>query len=215
MTRISPAAFLGLTLTLAVLAASAARAAAPIPPTSLVPHRGDLLGFAEAEFKLQATTSAWTYAKRLLEEKPREARKEAALLMREGFREGVQEQFHAERAGGVAGAQVFRSSRSATVELLRGVKQELTNPRPGARFLAPGIPGAQGFTGKTSPARRYADLLFCRRALRLPGRRRALRNVDGDGSHPGPDRGRHCRVRTRQAPLWLTAYGTLLIWSAS
>ncbi len=151
---------------------SAAAASSPtIAPEALVPHLLEFPGFGLAEHALMSQRSAFSYASTFLGMPPRRARREARVLMREGFREAVQETYAAEHTEAVAQAIVFRSARGTRWEMRRTATEERTVKGFEASVPDAAIPGLQGFTGsarvhireggrRVVVLRRYVDVQF-------------------------------------------------------
>jgi hypothetical protein len=138
-------------------------AAAAIPPASLVLAPSELPGFAGAKIKLRSGTSASSYAKVVLEEKPREVRKEVVTLKRERFREGVQELLTSGQGEALSLALVFASARAAQKEF-KARRSEAVKAQGRAkvkRFTVAAIPGSFGFSA-SEPGHPYAaaNVLF-------------------------------------------------------
>jgi hypothetical protein len=131
------------------VAATAAVAAPEISPSSLVAHPRELPGFASAKVKLATATSASRYAKDVLHDGSREARKEVAKLKRDGFREGVQELLRGSQGEALSSAVVFRSPARAQHELKASVAEAVKAQGRSAvikRFTVATIPGSFGFS---------------------------------------------------------------------
>ncbi len=139
-----------LCLVIVAAAASATLAAGTaIAPSSLIAHPGELPGFAGAKERLRSATSASRYAKVVLRDSSREARKEVARLKREGFREGVQELLSGSQGQALSSAVVFRSPARAQHELKASIAEAVKAQGSSAivkRFTVAAIPGSFGFS---------------------------------------------------------------------
>lgn len=138
-----------LSLGIVALGATAAVAAPEISSSSLVVHPGELPGFPSAKVKLASATSASRYAKDVLHDSSREARKEVAKLKREGFREGVQELLRGSQGQALSSAVVFRSRARAQHELKASIAEAVKAQGRSAvikRFTVAAIPGSFGFS---------------------------------------------------------------------
>jgi hypothetical protein len=126
-------------------------AAAEIAPASLVAHADELPGFGEANVKLKSGTSASRYVK-LVGEKGRQARKDAAELKRKHFREGAQEFLSIRNGEALSLALVFGSARSAKQELKNSSSETVRAEGKAVveRFSVPAIPGSFAFTATES-----------------------------------------------------------------
>jgi uncharacterized membrane protein YtjA (UPF0391 family) len=124
-------------------------AAAAIPPAALVAHSDELPGFAAAKVKLRWASSVRRYAKFVLGENRREARKEVARLKRKGFLQGVQELLSSPAGEALSNAVVFRSARGAERELKTSLAEVLKAQGKAVirRFTVAAIPGSLGFSG--------------------------------------------------------------------
>ena len=131
-----------------VAVSAPAFAAAAISPASLVAHPNELTGFATAKVNLRSATSASRYAKVVLGESPREARKEVAKLKRKGFQEGVQELLTSPQGEALSTGLVLGSARFAKQELRASLSESLKaqGKVPIKRFTIAAIPGSSGFT---------------------------------------------------------------------
>ena len=161
----------GVSLATAVCAACAAFAAhhphgRQLPVVQLVPRARELPGFVRGEYKLRSGASLLKWLKSLPSETAAEARKGAARLRREGFREGAQATFASEGGGGVAASIVFATPVGARAELATATAEERAQSErehvpPPTVFRAPAVAGSEGFTASQQEGeRRYADLYF-------------------------------------------------------
>jgi hypothetical protein len=126
----------------------AALAIAAIAPRSLVAKPSQLPGFSAAKVRLRSGASPSAYAKSVLEERPRQARKEAARLKREGFREGVQELLSDSQGEALSLAIVFRTAKDAKRELKASISADVKAQGnvEVKQFSIASIPGAFAFT---------------------------------------------------------------------
>lgn len=133
-------------LTLLAPDIAAATTAGPIPAAQLVPHRGELPGFAHARKVLWSTASAAEWAKAGNGSKVR-GESEVSYLRRAGFQEGVEVAYllrpHREA---VAAAAVFASAGAAHHELAATVTEALKTFEHANRyrFVVHAIPGSVG-----------------------------------------------------------------------
>jgi hypothetical protein len=130
------------------LALLAALALAAIAPRSLVAKPSQLPGFSGAKVRLRSGASPSAYAKSVLQERPRQARKEAARLKREGFREGVQELLSGTQGEALSLAVVFRTAKDAKRELKVSMSADVKAQGnvEVKQFSIASIPGAFAFT---------------------------------------------------------------------
>lgn len=152
-----------------LLSVASPAVARTIAPASLVPRPLELPGFGFAQTTIQSATTPQKYVEKLLEDNPAEVRKEARLLGREGFREGVRELFSTEHTEATAITAVFSGPRGAKGELGRATSEELKYTPAAERFQDPAVPGSLGFlaagstkasAGHPSEPFRYANLFF-------------------------------------------------------
>jgi hypothetical protein len=119
-------------------------AAVPIPVSSLALRTSDLPGFENARTNLHSTSSAASFAG------PGETR-EAAILQRDGFREGVSQEFgNAEDGSALSTAVVVRTAQAARQLLRANISGELGQLGTGRRFTVAAIPRSFG-ARETSP----------------------------------------------------------------
>ena len=133
----------------AVAVLSTPAAASAIPPSSLIAHPSEMPGFAGAKVRLHSATTASRYAKLVLHDSSREARKEVPKLRRQGFREGVQELLSGSRGEALSSAVVFHSPAAARHELKASIAQSVKAQGGSAaikRFTVAAIPGAFAFS---------------------------------------------------------------------
>jgi hypothetical protein len=119
----------------------------PIPPSQLVAHARELPGFKGAKVTLDWSTSALEWG-HFISESDAEAKNTTALLLGEGFQEGVQAFFRGRRETGnrhreaLSEALLF-ATPSAAEHMLRANVQALER-RGFKRSAVPSIPGAVG-----------------------------------------------------------------------
>jgi hypothetical protein len=133
----------------AIAASCAPAAASAIPPASLIAHPSEMPGFAGAKVRLHSATTASRYARVVLHDSSREARREVPKLRRQGFREGVQELLSGSQGEALSSAVVFHSPAAARHELKASIAQSVKAQGGSAaikRFTVAAIPGAFAFS---------------------------------------------------------------------
>jgi len=123
---------------------ASARPAGRIRPTALVAAPAELPGFQFAEREIQSATTAMRYAGQILQDGPKEARKETMALDRHGFREGVQEYFDGLDGEALSIGVEFSSAAGAEWEYAASLR-EIAHGQGATRFGVAGVPGAVGF----------------------------------------------------------------------
>jgi hypothetical protein len=124
--------------------APSAAAARQIRAAALVAQPAELPGFHFAEREIQSATTAGRYAKQILQDGPKEARKEIVALDRHGFREGVQEGFDGLAGEALSLGMEFSSPAGAAWEYAVSL-HEIARGQRATRFSVAGVPGAIGF----------------------------------------------------------------------
>lgn len=130
------------------LAGLAAFALAAVPPRSLVAKPSELPGFAAAKVTLHAgdTPSAW--AKKVLGDKPAQARREVAKLKRAGFSEGAEELLSTSQGEALSLTAVFHTPKQARKELKVSISESIKGQGKAElkQFSIPSIRDAFAFT---------------------------------------------------------------------
>ncbi len=147
--RRSTALLAALAITTALsLVGVAALALAALPPRSLVAKPSELPGFAGAKVTLRSgdTPSAW--ARRVLQDKPAQARKDIAKLKRAGFRQGAEELLSDSQGEALSLTVVFHTTKQAKRELKVSIPESLAGQGKAEikRFSIASIPGAYAYT---------------------------------------------------------------------
>lgn len=147
--RRSTALLAALAITTALsLVGVAALALAALPPRSLVAKRSELPGFAGAKVTLRSGDTPGAWARRVLQDKPAQARKDIAKLKRAGFSQGAEELLSDSQGEALSLTVVFHTTKQAKRELKVSIPESLAGQGKAEikRFSIASIPGAYAYT---------------------------------------------------------------------